>query len=67
MQNQIGRIQNSSKKVLQNHKCFYIENLVNTSVAEIIKYQTHGWSNHFLSVESIKIEKEKAACHIKLF
>ena len=35
--------------------------LVNTKVAEIIKYQSHGGSNHLLSIKSIKIEKEKCA------
>ena len=36
-------------------------------VAEIIKYQPHWGSNHFLSVKSIKIEKERGICRIKLF
>ena len=35
-------------------ECLNISNLVNTKVAKFIKW----WSNH-LSVESIKIEKEK--------
>ena len=46
-------------------ECLNISNLVNTKVAKFIKYQPRGgggggggWSNH-LSVESIKIEKEK--------
>ena len=36
-------------------------------VTEFVKQQPHGWSNQLLSVKSIKIEKEKGACHIKLF
>ena len=44
-----------------------IANLVNTSVAEIIKYEPHGGSDHLLSVKSIKIEQERGACDIKLF
>ena len=41
-------------------ECLNISNLVNTKVAKFIKYQPRGggWSNH-LSVDSIKIEKEK--------
>ena len=35
-------------------------------VAKFIKYQPNGVSNHLSSVESIKIEKEKGVCHIKL-
>ena len=31
-----------------------------------MKYQAHGGSNHLLSVGSIKIEKERAALHVKL-
>ena len=30
-------------------------------------YQPNGGSNHLLSVRSIKIEKKRGACHIKLF
>ena len=33
--------------------------LENTKVAKIFKYQPHGGSDHLLSVQSIKIEKEK--------
>ena len=44
-----------------------IANLVNTQVAEIIKYQPHGVPNHLWSVKRIKKEKEKGACHIKPF
>ena len=51
----------------RNHKSFNIENLVNTRVAVIIKYQLHGRSNHLLSVKRIKINKEKRASHIKRF
>ena len=32
-----------------------------------MKYQPHGGSNHLLSVETIKIEKEREVGHIKLF
>ena len=35
-------------------------------VAEVIKYQPHGGSNH-LFIKSTKIEKERGAGHIKLF
>ena len=45
----------------------YILNVINIKVAEFIKEQPHGVSDHLLSVKSIKIEKEKGACHIKLF
>ena len=39
-----------------------IANLVNTRVAEIIKYQLQQRSNHLSSVESIEIEKERKSC-----
>ena len=51
----------------RNRKCLNIANLVNTRVAENIKYQLHEWSNHLLSVKKNKKEKEKGACHINLF
>ena len=44
-----------------------MSNSVITKVAKFIKYQPHGGSNHLSSVESIKIEKERGAHHIKLF
>ena len=47
--------------------CLDILNVINIKVAQFIKQQPHGVSNHLLSVKSIKIEKEKGACHIKLF
>ena len=47
--------------------CLNISDVVNTKVAKFIIYQSHCGSNHFLSVESIKIEKERGVCHIKLF
>ena len=40
--------------------------IVNTKVAAFIKWQSHGGSNHLLSVKSIKIEKVSGGCHIKL-
>ena len=36
-----------------------IANSVNTRVAKIIKYQSHGGSKYLLSIKSIKIEKER--------
>ena len=51
----------------RNRKCLNIANLVNTKLAKIIKYQSHGGSNDLLSAKRIKIEEEKGACHIKLF
>ena len=47
--------------------CLNISDVVNTKVAKFIIYQSHCGSNHFLSVESIKTEKERGVCHIKLF
>ena len=47
------------KRHYRNSKCLNIANLVNTRVAEIIKYLPHGGSNHLLSVKSIKIEKKE--------
>ena len=35
-------------------------------VVEIIEYHPHRGSNH-LSVKSIKLEKQRSACHIRLF
>ena len=67
MQKQIGSLKNISKKNYRNLKCLNIANLVNIRVAKIIKYQPNKGSNHVLSVKSIEIEKEKGACHIKLF
>ena len=55
------------KRHQRNHECLNLTNLVNTRVAEMIRYQSHGESNCLLSVKSIKIEKERGACHIKLF
>ena len=44
-----------------------MSNLVITKVAKFIKYQPNGGSNHLSTVENIQIEKERGACHIKLF
>ena len=55
------------KRHLQNRECLNIAYLVNTKVAEFVKQQPHGGANHLLSVKKIKKEKEKDACHIKLF
>ena len=55
------------KRHYRIRKCLNISNLGNTTVARIVKYQPHGGSNHLLSVKSIEIEKERGACHIKLF
>ena len=38
-----------------------------TKVAKFCKKQLHGGSNHLLSPKSIKVEKEKYACRIRLF
>ena len=51
----------------RNLECLNIVNLVNTRVVQIINYQSHGGSNHLLSLKSIKTEKERCACRIKLF
>ena len=63
--------QGASKAFLKKHyrirKCLNIANLVNTMVAEIIKYHAHWGSNPLLSVKSIKIEKGRGDYHIKLF
>ena len=61
-----GRFKTFQKRLSRNCECSNIANLVNTRVAEVIKYQPHGGSNH-LSVKSINIEKERGVCHIKLF
>ena len=55
------------KRHYRIRKCLNISNLGNPTVARIVKYQPHGRSNHLLSVKSIKIEKERGSCHIKLF
>ena len=55
------------RRQYRNRKFLNIANLVYTSVAKTIKYQLHRGSNHLLSVTSIKIEKERGTCHIKLF
>ena len=47
--------------------CLNFSNLVNTKVAKLIKYQPLRGSNHLLSVENIKIDKERGVYHIKLF
>ena len=36
-----------------------ISNVINTKFDKFGKCQSHGWSNHLLSVKNIKIEKEK--------
>ena len=63
--------QKGSKILQKGHlrilECLNITNLVNTKVAKFIKYQSHEGSNHLLSAKSIKIEKERSDCHIKLF
>ena len=38
LQNQIGRFQNISKRILKNNTMFEYFNLVNTKVAKFIKY-----------------------------
>ena len=63
---QVGRFQNISERT-QILGCLIFSNLVNTNVAIFIKYQPRMESNHKLCVESIKIEKERGVCHIKLF
>ena len=52
-----------SKKV----RSLDILNIINIKVAEFVKEQPHGVSNHLLSFKSIRIEKEKGASHIKFF
>ena len=54
-----GSSKTFQKRHYRNRKCLNIANLVNTRVAEIIKYLPHGGSNHLLSVKSIKIEKKE--------
>ena len=52
---------------LEKFGCLEILNVINIKVAEFIKYQLRGVSNHLLSVKSIEIEKEKGFCHSKPF
>ena len=47
--------------------CLNISNPVKTKVGKFIKYQPHGGSYRILTVESIEIEKERGARHVKLF
>ena len=64
---ELGGSEKFQKWHLKTVECLNILNVMNIKVAEFIKYQRHGVSNYILSVKSIKIEKEKGACHIKLF
>ena len=64
---EIPKFQNITKRYQENRERFKNPNLVITKVAKIIKCQPHRESNRLLSVKSIKKEKEKGACHIKLF
>ena len=68
----IGRFQNLLNKALRKSWMLgYFKCEVNVKVAKIVKLQAHGGgggvSTHLLSVKSIKIEKERGACQIKLF
>ena len=66
LQSQSMRFQNISNGHKRILGCLNRSNLVITNVAKFVKYQPSGVSNHLSFVESIKIEKEKGVCHIKL-
>ena len=62
----MGKFQNILNKEMGKGWMLRYFKIVNTKVAAFIKWQSHRGSNHLLSVKSIKIEKVRGGCHIKL-
>ena len=58
---ELGGSKTFQKRHYRICKCRNIANLVNTTVARIIKCQPDCGSNHLLSVKSIKVEKERGS------
>ena len=58
---ELGGSKTFKKRHYRICKCRNIANLVNTTVARIIKCQPDCGSNHLLSVNCIKVEKERGS------